>query len=178
MRRIQNKKNKKVCFSLNNAVHWAAARKYTLGLFKLKFGPLKREKWHILACLQQNKSTLACMCIKYARYLPYKHCYYMKISELRLNSRLDRSIFTIETKKKTNNTVFALSNRQLIYEWIKEQPGTAYINRIEGAQLLTNYSQIAKALIKDPVLNIFFVTIQPFSQDNYTITKLPLLRKL
>jgi hypothetical protein len=28
------------------------------------------------------------------------------------------------------------------------------------------------------VLNIFFVTVKPFGQDNYTITKLPLLRKL
>jgi hypothetical protein len=110
--------------------------------------------------------------------LRYKHSYYMKISELRLNSRLDRSIFTIESKKKANNTVFALSNRQLIYEWIKEQPGTPYIDKIDGAQLLNSYSQIAKALIKDPVLNIFFVTVKPFGQDNYTITKLPLLRKL
>jgi len=102
----------------------------------------------------------------------------MKINELRLNAALDRSIFTIESKKKANNEIFALSNRQVIFEWIKQQPGTPYIDKIDGAVLLNSYSQLAKALIKEPVCNIFFVSIHPFGQINYTITKLPLLRKV
>ncbi len=102
----------------------------------------------------------------------------MKINQLKLTNTLDRSVFTIESHRRNNNEVLALSNRQLIFDWIRSQPGEAYINKLDGAVLLRSYNQLAKELIKAPVLKIFIVQIKPFEQVNYTITKLPLLRKI
>ena len=102
----------------------------------------------------------------------------MKINQLKLTNTLDRSVFTIESRRRNNNEVLALSNRQLVFEWLKNQSGQAYIDKPEGAVLLQSYNQLAKALIKAPVLNVFIVNIKPFEQTNYTITKLPLLRKI
>ena len=102
----------------------------------------------------------------------------MKINQLKLTNTLDRSVFTIESHKRNNNEVLALSNRQLIFDWIKLQPGQASIDKKDGAVLLRSYNQLAKELIKAPVLHLFIVNIKPFEQINYTITKLPLLRKL
>jgi hypothetical protein len=102
----------------------------------------------------------------------------MNINQLKLTNTLDRSVFTIESHRKANNEILALSNRQLIFEWIKQQGGQPYIDKQDGAVLIRSYNQLAKELIKSSVLKIFIVHIQPFGQMNYTITKLPLLRKL
>jgi len=100
----------------------------------------------------------------------------MKITTLKLHKAANRSIFIIENKKTGENLV--VSNRQIINQWIKDQPGFCYILKGADPIRLTSYSQLAKALIKAPTINIFFVIIAPFSRVEYTIHKLPLLREL
>lgn len=100
----------------------------------------------------------------------------MNINTLRINKRPDRSIFLIETKK--NGLVMAVSNRQLIHQWIKEQNGTAYLLKANDPVVLKSYSQLAKALMNNASIEIFFVVLAPFARNEYVIHKLPLLREL
>ena len=101
----------------------------------------------------------------------------MKIEQLKLINTLDRSVFVIESKKKTANVILAVSNRQLIWQWIRQQSGTPYLDS-EKPVHLTTYNKLARALIASNEVNIFFVTVAPFAQKNYSIYKLPLMRRI